>query len=801
MSVARWHLDFETRCALDIKAVGAYRYSEHPTCELLCMTYGPNLSDLRLWIPGDLPPEDLFEHIRSGGIITAHNSFFEMCVFKNVCNARMGWPMPPISQFRCTAAKAASHALPRNLFDAGTELRVPVVKDKIGKKAMDALCKPRKPKAKENPNKLYWRSDAPLLKALYEYNMIDVASEIYVDEALPDLNPQEQSLWFLDQSMNFRGVNTDRVAMRRMAELVHEKDALLRAEFKELVIDGIFDDEEFFRFEFLKSQESTYKEAFARGGTKKYGRVKVKQFRLENTELKLFYKRILKSPEQTKLFLIWLARHGAILPDMKKETVGLCLTREDLSPVVRRAIKVRNMICKKSTAKLKKALLAVCDDGRLRDLLMYWGAKTGRWTGKLVQIHNLPKGNIKDTAEAIMYCLDHTLDEIEAKYKMSVMDVASSCLRGMLIASEDKLLFAADYSAIESRGVNWLADDVAGLETFAKGLSPYLVMASAIYGRECFKYVTKEGVGTNSDENEDGTKNLISKEYALGKQAELGCGYQMGALKFKVTCDGYKIDLAEVAGFEFCYKGTMLQDFKTKGKEKEMLRALIAELHAAMTSPENDPAWATKEEADERARAICRKHGYDPALLVAEHVVNVYRTTHKPIVDLWAAMNQAAILAVKTRQHCKCGKVSFRVDGRFLKMRLPSGRDLSYPYPEVRASVTSYGKLTEQLTFMGKDSTATNKGWHRLNTYGGKLTENAVQAVCRDLLAEAMIRLKIAGYDPLFTVHDELVCERNEGEGSVEEYIALMMARTKWAETFPVEIGKADAWIGKRYKK
>lgn len=803
MNAARWHIDFETRCVLSIKDVGAFRYTEHPSCEVLCCGYGPSESDIRLWIPYlDSPPEDLFEHINSGGILVAHNAFFEQCVFRNVCAPKYGWPVPAIKQFRCTAAKAASHALPRNLFDAGTELRLPVVKDKIGKKAMEKLCKPRNPKKGEPKNRVYWNYDVKAFDDLCAYNITDVKSEYYVDEVLPDLIPQEQSLWYLDQHMNLRGVQVDVPAITRMAELVREKEDLLRKEFLEIVKDGVLSKEETAKLLRLREMEPLFKDAFSKGGTARHGKQKVAELRATKKERDYLETQILRTPEQSALFKKWLELNGCPLPDLKKETVSAWRLRDDLPKHVRRALKVRDMICKKSTAKLKKAILAVCKDGRLRDLLMYWGAKTGRWTGKLVQIHNLPKGKMSDSAAAIEYCMTHTLDEIEAKYEMSVMDVASSCLRGMLIASPGMDMFAADYSAVESRGVSYLANDVKGLEEFEKGINTYLEMASAIYGRPCFKYTKADGTGADKETNDDGTKNIGSKEYMLGKQAKLGCGYQMGAAKFKITCEGYKIDLSEVASYDFCMKGALLSKVKTKGKEAEELGKLIAALKA-QESVLNDPneTWYTKDEAAAETRKIVIAHGFDPALLVAEHVVNVYRTKHAPVVKLWDEMNKAAIAAVKTKHVVRCGKVSFRVEGKFLKMRLPSGRDLSYPYPEVHAAVTSYGKMTENLTYMGKDSTSASKGWHRLSTYGGKLTENAVQAICRDLLAEAMIRLKIAGYEPLFTVHDELVCERKEGEGSIEEYVAIMVSKSKWAEGFPVEIGKSDAWIGKRYKK
>jgi len=94
-----------------IASVGAARYAEHPSAEVICLAYdigqGP-----RLWIPGLAPPQDLFDYIESGGLIEAHNSAFEYYFWLNVCHKRMGWPMLPLRQLRCSAAKCRAWSLP-----------------------------------------------------------------------------------------------------------------------------------------------------------------------------------------------------------------------------------------------------------------------------------------------------------------------------------------------------------------------------------------------------------------------------------------------------------------------------------------------------------------------------------------------------------------------------------------------------------------------------------------------------------------------------------------------------------------
>lgn len=129
-------------------------------------------------------------------------------------------------------------------------------------------------------------------------------------------------------------------------------------------------------------------------------------------------------------------------------------------------------------------------------------------------------------------------------------------------------------------------------------------------------------------------------------------------------------------------------------------------------------------------------------------------------------------------------------------LRLPSGRLLFYYDPRVDPCRASWGAMKECVTYMTVDSMT--KKWVRTNTYGGKLAENVTQAICRDLMAEAMIRVEAAGYPVVMTVHDELVCEVPEGFGSVEEFCAIMSEVPAWASGFPI---RAEGWRGKRYRK
>jgi len=129
-------------------------------------------------------------------------------------------------------------------------------------------------------------------------------------------------------------------------------------------------------------------------------------------------------------------------------------------------------------------------------------------------------------------------------------------------------------------------------------------------------------------------------------------------------------------------------------------------------------------------------------------------------------------------------------------MRLPSGRCLYYPDPQLGSKETPWGDIVPCLRFAGQD---VNNHWITLDTYGGRLTENAVQAIARDILAETLVRLENSGkYKPVLHVHDEVVSEVDEGQGDLVEYESLVLTLPDWAESLPLE---AHGWIGKRYRK
>jgi DNA polymerase len=693
-------IDFETRSACDLKKCGSWKYSLHPTTQVLCLAFRlPHWKSGRtaLWHPAfphlgiaeaDCPElPELFRWILDGHLIEAHNAWFERGMWVNVMQAQYGWPAVPAASWRCSAAKAAAHALPRALDQANKAIGLSARKDPEGVKkmkesAIKRMFKPRKPRKRERElwaetgrpaeqMPLLWWESVESLAGLWAYCRQDVLAEEALSIEVPDLPDSEVAMYLLDQQINETGVRLDRRAIGAALALIAEETVRLNAEIAELT-----------------------------GG-------------------------VVTQVTQRQRLIGWLAEQGLTLDNTQKQTIEEMLDpeneEEDLPPWVcktgqltgpaRRALEILRELGKSSTAKYEKMRDWICPDGRMHGSLLYHGASTGRWSGAGVQPHNFPKGTIKDwnMEDAWLYLTESTREQIQ-QYWGSVMAPLSQALRGVIVPSPGKQLYVADYAAIEARVLLWLAEDEEALEVFRQGGDMYCVMASDIYGHPV-------------------TKKEHPDERQLGKVAILGLGYQMGAGKFVATAATYGITIDE--------------DFATD-------------------------------------------------------VVDTYRTKFYLVKQMWWDQEEAAIKATqRPGTIVTCGRIQWQKRRAFLYAKLPSGRELAYPFPQVRLARTPWGTNKSQLSFMGVNPY--NHQWERLHTYGGMIVENLVQAISRDIMAHAM-QVLAAGdiYQPILTVHDELVAEAHPVLGSVQNFVTAVSGLPDWGAGIPIE---AEGWTGVRYRK
>jgi len=742
--------DFETRSHVPLAgplSVGSYLYSKHPTTEVMCASWRidwpngavtkarwhPAYEEIGIQEEGFEDLAELLEVIEKRDWITghddvvieAHNASFERNIWMNVCVPKLGWPAVDDRMWRCSAAKASAHALPRKLEDGCKALRLDVQKDMAGHRVMTKLCRPKKDGA--------WPGTAEEFQKLFDYCDRDVEAEHGLSSQLVDLTPLEQEIWFMDQTINARGVMVDVRLATKAVSLVDEIKTRNNRKFAELT--G------------------------------------------------------LKTVSQRDAFKAWMDTFAdRPLADTQGTTLVSELARGYSDPDVQAAVELVYRTNRSSTKKFETMLrLSDPDDSRVRGTLVYCGAeRTGRFAGRGIQPHNYPKGKVKDMDAACDEVLDNDLAELEAAHP-DVMERLSHIARGAIVAPPGRDLMVSDFAAIEARVILWYAGEEEMLELIRSGQCIYCDMASDIYGRPIAR-----------------RKGELEPERNLGKQAVLGLGFGMGWPKFVATCERFGIVI------------------------------------------------------DEK---------------LAAHAVKVYRNKCKKVVGWWTLQEDTAVHAMKNPgEWHQAGRVSWALseDRRFLRCRLPSGRDIVYPWPQLVHSMSYYfrakkgadGELQwftltnnsgnpapwthEQvmyearrkarkagvvlvnpetkdglpprpgepmyflrekwtLKYVGKDTdTKTNRQddvtqWGWVHTYGGKLTENIVQATARDLMAEAMLRVHNSGkYDVVLSVHDELVCEVDAWDGDQEEFDALMAETPEWAEGCPVA---AEGWRGKRYRK
>ena len=453
------HLDFESRSEVDIWECGAWAYSCHPSTNVLCLAYAIDGDAVKIVtfdnlinsIHFGLPCEDLIEAIREGQLVCAHNAFFEQSIWTNIMVPVYGFPRIPIKQWRCTMAKSLAYAHPQSLDNAATALGSMHQKNKAGRAVMLKLCKPNKDGG--------WNEEPEDLEKLYQYCIDDVVAEREIDRLLPDLIPQEQTYWFLDQLINQRGISIDVAAVKKALEFI-----------------------------------DTY--------TENLNGIVYEQSSMQ-----------LDRVTRRQAVLDWCKAQGVNIPGYTKSDVKTVLEQEGLPESVRTVLETKLELGKTSVAKYQALSNSVGEDGRIRDTLIYHGATTGRWTGKLFQLQNLPKSSIKDTESCIKILKEQSLEGFEIFYP-DVMGALSSCIRGMIIASDGCELFVGDYNAIEARVLFWLCQEEYGLKQYRDGTDIYVDMAQRIYG----------------------VSDISKSQRELGKRAVLGCGYGMGHVKFSATC-------------------------------------------------------------------------------------------------------------------------------------------------------------------------------------------------------------------------------------------------------------------------
>jgi hypothetical protein len=410
--------DLETRSRIDLKTVGAHRYAEDPSTEVLCVGFAVGDNPVQLWTPGGPVPAEFIEAANNPSwALVAHNAAFERCITQHILAPHHGWPETLlVGPWRCTMAMAYASALPGKLEKVAEALELPHQKDPEGAKLIRLLSKPRADGT--------WNEDPELLRRLYEYCRQDVEVERDLHRTLPELLPGEQRIWQLDQAINERGFHVDGELLEAANHVVVKGERRLLAEFNQLT--GLF------------------------------------------------------SPAQVARLIAWLGAHGCEVPDLQKGTLSHALRRKGLSDEVRRVIGLRQALAHASANKVEALRAWRMSDGRIRGTLIYHGAATGRWVGRGPQPQNFRRSNgaTAATIDAVLAGGDGLESPLEAVGDISRAMICAAPGHRLMIADfsgiESRIL--AWIAGEQDKLATWAKFD----ETQAERDDPYFIIGRTI---------------------------------------------------------------------------------------------------------------------------------------------------------------------------------------------------------------------------------------------------------------------------------------------------------------------------------
>lgn len=439
-------IDIETYSPADLPSVGVYRYAAAPGFQVLLFAYA--FGDEPVAVV-DTTREELPDEVLFALMDPNVEKHAFNASFERVCLSRyVGLPEGEYldpAQWRCTMVQAAYYGAIGSLANVGGFLKIPVEKDAAGTRLINKFSKPQKKPPAREGED--W-------ERFMSYCVRDVEVERAIATDLPGPLPEEeQAVYVADQRINDRGVRIDRTLAAAACDMA---------------------------------------EADAHAAKRRLAEVTG-----------------LANPNSVGQLLGWLQGRGCAIENCARATLEAELTRPNLDADAREAIELRLGSAKASVKKYIVARDAPGTDDRLRGSFMFYGAATGRWAGRLMQLQNMPRGSLSgedlDAARALVRQGD--AEAVRMLYG-DVQSVLKSLVRTTLVPEDGHLFAVADYSAIEARVLAWLAGEEWVLEVFRGDGKVYEATASRMFG------VPIEQVD----------KALRAK----GKVATLALGYQGG---------------------------------------------------------------------------------------------------------------------------------------------------------------------------------------------------------------------------------------------------------------------------------
>lgn len=625
------NIDIETFSSINISKSGVYKYVESEDFEVLLFAYSIDGGKTEIVdiANGEELSEEIIQALLDDKVIKwAFNAQFERICLSRFLKLTKGTYLNPKS-WRCTMIWSAYMGLPFSLEGVGKVLGLEKQKLIEGKDLIKYFCVPCTPtKSNGFRDRNFPYHDKIKWESFKTYNIRDVDTEKEIQCKLMKF-PVPDFIWeeyHLDQEINDRGIKVDLDFVERVIALDDKVRTKLMSELQIL------------------------------------------------TEL--------ENPNSVVQLKGWLSEQGVETESLDKKSVKelVKVTKGEVS----KALALRMQLSKSSIKKYQAMKDVACEDGRCRGMFQFLGAnRTGRFSGRNVQLQNLPRNTMKELFEVRSIIKNRDGDIIELLYD-NVPDILSQLVRTAFVPKENMKFYVADFSSIEARVIAWLAGETWREELFKKGGDIYCMSASQMFGVPVVKH------GINGD--------LRQK----GKIAELACGYggSVGALTAMGALD--------------------------MGLKEDELKPLVL-------------SW---------------------------------REANQNIVALWWTVDKAIKDTIAMKGVTKTHGIEFECRSGLLRIRLPSGRKLTYIKPKIE--INKFG--CESVTYEG---IGVAKKWERIESYGPKFVENIVQAISRDILIYALQNL--SDYNIVAHVHDEIIIEAPENT-KLEDICGTMSQAPYWAK-------------------
>ena len=458
------NIDIESFSSVDLSKCGVYRYASSPDFDILLFGYSVDGGDVHVvdLCQGEEIPADIVAALSDDSVIKwSYNNNFERVSLSNYFGT---WFEP--GSWRCTMVWAAYLGLPRSLEDVGAVLGLEKQKLSEGKDLIRYFCVPcKQTKANGGRTRNLPGHDREKWERFKAYNLRDVEAEMQIQQRLsrypvPDFVWEE---YRQDQEINDRGIGVDMEMVRNAIAIDGRSKAELSAAMKELT-------------------------------------------GLEN-------------PNSVQQMKQWLSENGVETDSLDKKAVAELM--KDAEEPLRKVLALRQQLAKSSVKKYQAMENAVCADSRAHGMFAFYGAnRTGRFSGRIIQLQNLYKNTMPDLAQAreLVRCGD--FEALVILYD-SVPEVLSELIRTAFVPQDGRKFIVADFSAIEARVLAWIAGERWRLKVFEGGGDIYCASASQMF------HVPVEKHGVNGHLRQKGK----IAELALGYGGSVGALISMGALE------------------------------------------------------------------------------------------------------------------------------------------------------------------------------------------------------------------------------------------------------------------------------